>query len=115
MNNFESVSFEPVEAVAEQPFIMKGGLVREFKGIIINNEKYAVHLVYCNREDNGCIFRINGVMTENIKPQEDFPISSEYSIKINSIDFYYCNEQRFCDYYFEAYHKVELLLEREEL
>ena len=114
MNNFQDISFEPIENVLDKSFIMKGGIVREFKGVVINGERYMLHLLYCDREHNGCIFRINGLLTDTLGAQDFFQITSNYKLKIASIDFYFCDNKRFCDYDYESYHKVELFLEYRE-
>ena len=110
-NNFSKVEFEKVENILEKPVIMKfGNYNKKFQGTTIDNKNYVIHLVGCDREQKTCNFRVNGILAKELSPYgtDTFDLDDNYKIKINSIEFSYCDNRRFCDYDFQAYDRVEV-------
>ncbi|NQV09131.1 hypothetical protein HQ529_04730 [Candidatus Woesearchaeota archaeon] len=114
-NNFSDIEFSRISETA--PVDMKVGAVnKNIKGLNINNKTYAIHLIACDQHYNSCNFRINGVPTRKIYSselsksgvQKNFRFDEDYELEIKSIKFKFCDNRRFCDYYYESYDLVEV-------
>ena len=88
-------------------------------GININNQGYIIDVAYCKKADNYCILKINGVSTDKLYNSEindsnkktEFILNDDYTLRIKSIIFDYCDGKRFCDYHFDAYDVIEIEIE----
>lgn len=115
-NDFDDVDFNTIDSNSKYDFVLKAGNVPEkIEGVSINDEKFAIHLLVCNQASKNCFFRINGEPTGALYQAEDgennpnaIALNKDYLLVINNIIFNYCNNKRFCDSYFEAYHIVNL-------
>ena len=101
-------------------FVMKVGNVNDnVKKINVNNEKsYTINLLSCNSYEKYCTFRVNDVPTGKLHSPKDFSdkptsyqLDDKYSLKITNIEFDFCNNQRFCNIGFEAYHVMDILID----
>ena len=88
------------------------------KGFEINGERFAVHLLYCDSYNRNCVFRVNGVPTGKISVKgtpgrkDSFALSPEYDLVIDSAQFNFCDNRRFCNLAFEAYDVVGVVVDR---
>ncbi len=115
--NFSEINHEKV---TDKPFVMTVGAKNKLvKGFEINNELYFIHLIYCDRYTDSCAFRVNGVPTNalynsKVKDRQGkqlfFNLNKEYRMIIESIQFDYCDNRRFCDLYFDTYDVVDVKL-----
>ena len=90
------------------------------KGYRFNKKLYAIHLIACDTNTKSCAFRINGIPTGKLNPENhkeiknpktEFSLDETHSITIKNIQWNYCDNRRFCDYHYEAYNKVEVEIE----
>ena len=117
--NFSDLSFDRI--VASSNFIVTVGARNEnVKGINVNDNNYVFHLMYCDSYNRYCIFKINGVPTKRLYSFKDFTdtkvnsfdFDQVYRMKINSVEFDFCENRRFCHLGYEGYHVVNVSIER---
>ncbi|MCK5283153.1 MAG: hypothetical protein KAK00_07110 [Nanoarchaeota archaeon] len=108
--NLAHVKFEKLSKKGYFASLKDGNIKDNIEGFILNNRKYAIHLVGCNQEEETCNFRINGMLVKGLSQngKNTIDLDDTYSIKINSIRMNYCDNRRFCDYTLQSYDKVEL-------
>lgn len=110
MENFSQVEFRDDSAYA----LLKVGNIKDDRyGILLDNQKIAIHLLGCDLSNLACMFRINGVPTGRLYnpgliKKSTFNINENYTLQLNSITFDYCDGERFCDLDKEAYHLVNI-------
>lgn len=112
-DNFENIDFREVNEKTNN-IMAVGNMQDNLKGYRLNSKNYAVHLIYCDKENQGCYFRINGVPTGKLAVNNElssFNINENYKLKLNSITFDFCDGARFCDTHFEAYDIVNISIE----
>jgi len=118
-NDFLNLSFKNVSS-KEDAVLNVGARNDEIRGYDINNKKYATHLLYCDSYQRYCIFKINGVPSQRLFSFKDvgdtkrnsFDLDENYKLKINSVEFDFCDNRRFCHLGFEGYHVVSITIER---
>ena len=108
--HFSDVDFKDLTPRENSALLKAGNVETKIEGFVLNNKKYAIHLVACNREKGTCNFRINGAVAKDLSPNgiSTFDLDENYAIKINSIKIDYCDNRRICDYYYQAYDLVEI-------
>lgn len=121
---FEELYFERIQDSTSKVFYTSNSASSDIRGFILDDEKYAIHLVLCDKEHLSCIFRINGIPTGRIttkdrkfsffghKEPKSFNLNDGYKIEVNSIEFDYCNNYRFCDMRHEVYDLVNVSIRR---
>ena len=124
-NYYKDLAFVRLDTLEEDATfpMMAGNGVSDVFGVTINDNEYAIHLLDCYKEKEACAFRVNGVPTgwigkENTaqvpRKQRSFKLNDDYQLVIKSIQFNYCDNRRFCDYFYESYDLVELSIERDK-
>ena len=117
--NFSYLNFKKV--VGREGFIFSVGAKNDnIKGFNINNKNFAIDLLTCSSYERYCAFRINGVPTKKLFSIKDFgnirkksfDLDENYTLKINSIEFDFCDNKRFCHLGYEGYHLVNVSIER---
>jgi len=119
-NSFSNIEYKLIVNEESVSTVMKIGSRKEdnIKGFDINGDKFAMHLIYCNRDTKSCALRINGVPTgklyqkDILDKQNEFQLNEDYILKINSIEFDFCDHRRFCNVAHEAYDVVDVKIER---
>ena len=106
-NHFQNLNFKPIDEEYTTE-IKEGYSYFDPKGYIINNKGYVIHLIKCVRELQGCYFRINGLSTGKLQAGDEYTLDETHSLHIESIEYDYCDNKRFCDYYYDAYDRVEI-------
>ena len=111
--NFSDIEYKAIDA--DDLTIMKVGARKDnIKGFDIEGDRFAVHLIHCDRRSQSCAFRINGVPTgklytkNTLSKQTEFSLTKDYSLKIDSIKFDFCDGRRFCNLFHEAYDVVDV-------
>ena len=117
-NNFSDLPFKNVTLKENARFLV-GNRNDNIKGFEVNNNKFAIDLLGCNSYSKYCTFRVNGMPTKHLYSLKDFPdrktsfdLDGQYVIKIENIDFDYCDNRRFCSFAYEAYHVVDVSIKR---
>lgn len=118
-NNFLNLNFESV-AEEKDDIFTTGAKNDNLKGYKINNENFAVELITCDSYERFCAFRINGVPTKKIYDFKNFgsarksafDIDEGYELKINSVEFDFCDNRKFCHLGYEGYNIVNLSIKR---
>jgi len=118
-NNFSDMDFE-IKSVGSILNLKTGARQDNLKGVKLNDKDFAIDLVSCDSYERYCTFRINGVPTKKMFGSTDFgnarkhsfDLDENYSIKVNSIVFDFCDNRRFCHLGMEAYHVVNMSIER---
>jgi len=111
--NYTNIDFEEMKPNQKTSanFITRN---KRIKGVISENEKYAIELVDCDRNAKKCAFRVNGVHAGFLSTQsgnDEIILKDGHKAKIKSIKFNTCGNVRFCDYIYEAYDEVEVEIE----
>jgi len=117
--NFSNINFKKVVDRDDNTFTV-GSRNDNIKGFDINNQSYAIHLLYCEPQGRYCAFRINGVPAARLHSFLEvenskitfFDIDEDYVLKVNSIKFNQCDNKRFCHLGYEGYHVVDVSIER---
>ena len=119
--NFSNLNFKKI-AEKEDIVMTVGARINNIKGLEINNKNFAIDLITCNSYERYCAFRINGVPTKKLFSFEEFgtakktsfDLDANYIIKINSVNFDFCDNRRFCHLGYEGYHKVDVSIEEKK-
>ena len=117
--NFSDLNFKKITDRDESIF-MVGAKNDNIKGFNVNKKNFALHLMYCDSYNRYCIFKINGIPTKRLfsfKEFEDtktnsFDLDESYKMKINFVEFDFCDNRRFCHLGYEGYHVVNISIER---
>ena len=114
-HNFSDISFK--EVTGREDFVLSmGNRVDDVRGFRINNESFAVHLVYCDEFKKFCKFRINGVISPKMYipslGENSFDFHQNYTLTIEDAKFNQCDNHRFCHLGYEGYHKVDVRVDR---
>lgn len=117
--NFSYIDFKRLTGRDEVVFSV-GAKNDNIKGFNVNNKNFVIDLLGCNSYERYCIFRINGIPTKKLHSIKDFrntrknsfDLDELYIIKINSIEFDFCDNKRFCHLGYEGYHIVNVSIER---
>ncbi len=116
-NNFTNLEFRKIEGNANY-HLKVGPKPDKIRGISIDSKNYVIDLLYCEMSGRYCTFRINGVPAKQLSTFEDskgkkstFDINENYSLKVNSIEFGYCGNKRFCHIGYEGYDLVGVSIE----
>ncbi len=116
-NDFSDISYKRIRTGESASKVMKIGAKKDnIAGYQIGDKRYVIHLIDCDREANSCAFRVNGVPTKDIynskvedsSKKKSFKLDSNHEIVIKSIQFNFCDNRRYCDVPFDAYHLVEV-------
>lgn len=110
-NNFSDIKFAKLTENTKTVSLKTGNVIDNIKGYEINKNKYAIHLIACDREKNTCNFRINGVLANDLGVSNTFALDNSYGITVKSIKIDYCDNRRVCDFLFDAYDLVEIEVE----
>jgi len=111
--HYANIKFKNV--VPNQHLTLKVGAKRDnIKGIKFDDQNFVIDLLTCNSYRRTCAFRINGVPTKRLYPfnefqdnrKHSFDLNQNYKLKINSVQFDYCDGRRFCHLGYEGYHVV---------
>ena len=113
-NNLSKVNFENLTKKSSA-LLKAGNADTKIEGFILNDKKYAIHLVGCNKEKGTCNFRINGALAKDLSPDRVFGLDGNYSVKIKSIKFDYCDNRRVCDYLLQSYDLAEIEVVEKQL
>ncbi|MBI2549203.1 hypothetical protein HYW21_07685 [Candidatus Woesearchaeota archaeon] len=119
--NFTNVTYKKFD-LYDKTSMKIGARLDTKRGYIINNQKYVIDLLYCDRNTKACFFRINGVPTKrlydpkysNASKPSFFTMNDNVSLQIASITFNFCDHRRFCNMPFEAYDIVQVEVKRGE-
>ena len=117
--NFSNINFKKIVNRDDSTFTV-GARNDNIKGFEVDNQSYAVHLLYCISHKRYCTFRINGVPTKKLFSFQDFgnnkkhsfDLDENYILKINSVKFDYCDDRAFCHLGMEGYHVVNVSVEK---
>lgn len=111
-NNLSNVEFKTLTQKEMSISLSTGNQKSSVKGFTLDNENYAIHLIACNREKKTCNFRINGLLAKDISSSanSDMVLNDNYTVKVKSVKFDYCNNRRVCDYLLQSYDLVEMEL-----
>lgn len=112
-NNFADIPYEKVlPNSAVQARFTGGNQEDNIKGFEIANKRYAIHLIACDYNYQQCFFRINGVPTgalhASAQAQTTFDLDDTYQIRVDGMQFDYCDNRRFCNLHYEAYDIVNV-------
>lgn len=109
-NNLSDIEFKSLAQRERVASLKTGNVKNRIEGFILDNKGYAIHLIACDGEKGTCNFRINGLLVKDLSPsaESDFNLSENYSIRIKSIKFDYCDNRRICDYLLQSYDLVEI-------
>lgn len=118
--NFSQLNFKKISSDNEDFIFSIGNKINDLNGVKINENNFAIHLVYCDEFEKFCKFRINGIPTTRMyipavmdyEKINTFDIDGEYQLKINSVKFNHCDNHRFCNLGYEGYHLVNVSVER---
>lgn len=108
--NLSYVDFKNLTQRGSSALLKAGNVETKIEGFVLNNKKYAVHLIACNREKGTCNFRVNGVLAKRLSPDgtNTFDLDENYMIKIKSIIIDFCDNRLVCDYLLQSYDLVEI-------
>ena len=115
---YKNVNFERVANSSTYKMLI-GNEMDNVKGYELSGKNYIVHLLYCGKSSDSCIFRVNGVNTKRIYSPgtkdltNEFDIDGEYKLTINSIEFDYCGDVGYCNLHYEAFDRVNVEVVRE--
>ncbi len=116
--NFSKIKFKKINGKEE--FKLKAGAKQDkIRGISVNNESFAIDLLYCEKSGKYCAFRVNGVPIAKIHSHEEseknkqtsFELDKSHVLKVNSIKFNQCDNKRFCHFGYEGYDVVNVSIE----
>jgi len=118
-NNFSNLNFKNVVDRDVTAFTV-GARNDNVKGFNVNNKNFAIDLIDCDSWERYCAFRINGVPTKKLfsfsefggNRKNSFDLDGNYILKINSIEFDFCDNRRFCHLGYEGYHVVDVSIEK---
>lgn len=110
-SNFSELEFKELTENTKTVSFKTGNIIDNIKGYELDKNKYAIHLIACDRERNTCNFRINGVLAKELGVSSTFDLDNRYKIKVKSIKIDYCDNRRVCDFLFDAYDLVEVEVE----
>lgn len=111
-NNYDDLTYEPT--INNKPItLLTKSAPQRIKGIKANNKLYAIELLACDYATKQCALRINGVPSGGLKAKGEnskssFRLDKYHDIEIDSIDFYKCDNKKFCDYYYDAYDEISI-------
>lgn len=116
--NFSNFKFSKIKK-DERIFLNIGAKIEKIKAFEVNKKNYVIDLISCDSYEKYCTFRINGIPTKKLHSSKDkrpnkkdtFDLDEDHFVKINSIEFDYCDGKRFCHLGYESYHKVEFSVE----
>jgi hypothetical protein len=115
--NFSNIKYEKIPFNSTTKLRLTVGAKEDnIKGFEIGSKRYAIHLIFCDHITKTCAFRINGVATgalaaiNNLKANitSKFDLDENYALQIENIQFYYCDNRRFCNVHYEAYDIVNI-------
>ncbi len=118
-NNFSNLDFKKI--IGKEDLILKIGAKNDkVRGLELNQSRFVVDLILCNPHERYCAFRVNGVPTKKLFSVKDVGVSKPttmnldgiHLLKINSINFNFCDNRRFCHLGAEGYHIVNASVER---
>ena len=115
--NFSDINYKKVVDTTSER-MLAGAKEDNIKGFEINGERFAVHLLYCDSYNENCVLRVNGVPTGKISVKgtpgrkDSFALAPEYDLKIGSAQFNFCDNRRFCNVAYEAYDRVDVVVDR---
>ena len=96
-NYFSDLSYEIVTGGYILTAKVGGSYYNDYKAINLNNEKkYVFDLVGCDSYERYCAFRINGVPIGKMEDGGAFKLDEEFTMKIESIVFDYCDGAHYC-------------------
>lgn len=117
-NYFKNVNFVKLTD-STQTLMTIGNQMDNIRGYELNGLNYSIHLVYCEKASNSCIFRINGINTHRLYSSnvlenvpKSFDIDGDYQLKIASMEFDYCGDVIYCNLHYEAFDRVEVNLDK---
>ncbi|MBI2659314.1 hypothetical protein HYX05_04430 [Candidatus Woesearchaeota archaeon] len=111
-NYFSNLDYAKVSGGYKMTMKVGGPYYNDYKGINLNNlKKYAFDLISCNSYERYCTFRINGIPTKKMYTDLTFQLDEQYSMKINHIEFDFCDNRAFCHLGYEAYHIVDISID----
>lgn len=106
---FPDVAFDNLDGVALKPYAVQvGNNEKKPTGIQKGAERYVIDVIACSEEFSACWMRINGVIFKRFTKEETIQLDDMTALRITDIKFGQCGGQQFCDYYYEAYHEVEM-------
>ena len=108
--NFSDVAFKNMTERKKSALLTAGNAETKIEGFVIDNKKYAIHLIACDREKGTCNFRVNGVLAKgmSLEGTDTFILDDSYTLRVKSITFDYCDKRPVCDYLLQSYDLVEL-------
>ena len=100
-NYFQGINYERLHAGEKEYSLQIGNMfMNDYRGIVVDNERYALHLVFCDKVEKTCYLRMNGVLfklsTEDAKLRT-FEVNDALSLEVTSIAFENCGGKRFCN------------------
>jgi len=118
-NDFSYLNFKSVVNDEDDIFTI-GAKNANIQGFNVGNKNFAIHLILCNSYERYCSFRINGIPTKKLFSFEEFgntkknsfDLDENHTMRINSIDFNFCDNKRFCDFGTESYNILNLTITR---
>jgi len=115
-NNFSNVSFESIK-VNNNLLLKSGNIEKEINAFEINNKRYIIDLLVCDKQNKYCWFRVNGIVIKRISydvayGKNEIILDDVYKIRVNDIKFDYCENKAVCDYYYDAYDFVNISIKR---
>jgi hypothetical protein len=94
----------------KQLIIRDNDFSKDKLGFVVNNTKFVVHMIVCNKERNFCALRVNGVLIK-VSANSEIPLTEDYTLKVDSIDYGFCDHRRFCNRHYDAYDRILMSLE----
>lgn len=107
-------SFETVPANSRADIQLKTNGVQPSRGLQLGSKQFVVEVIACNQERQSCAFRVNGVakgalhINAGVDRPNEMRLDEEYVLKVNAIQFDYCDDRRICDYRIQAYDVVDV-------
>ena len=111
-NYFSDLNYEIVTGGHSLTAKVGGPYYNDYKAINLNNpKKYVFDLLGCNSYSKYCTFRVNGVPTGKMEDGGAFKLDEEYTMKIENIEFDFCDNRAFCHIGFEAYNIIDFVID----